>query len=212
MDTAQHTSHELLSAWLDHELPASERAHVEAHLASCAACRREAEEIAALRSALAALPLHQPPRSFRLTTEQARAARTAPSPGTIVRLLPAVRALSIAAVMAFFIVSAALLLGPVSHDSGETTSAPETSLSQEAVATGGAPGEIVDQGRAAASDERSLTGLVPAAPMRATVEDDTVDGGRSPLALVTIGTGGLAVVLVAFWIVLAQLSRSRRAR
>jgi len=51
---------EQLSAWLDGELAESGRALVAAHLDSCAACRRELAQFAALNAALADLPVPEP--------------------------------------------------------------------------------------------------------------------------------------------------------
>jgi predicted anti-sigma-YlaC factor YlaD len=47
-----HEVQERLSAWLDHELAEAAGAAVEAHLESCAACRREWHQLAALDAAL----------------------------------------------------------------------------------------------------------------------------------------------------------------
>ena len=57
---------ERLSAYLDGELPASEREPLERHLAGCAECRRELNELREVRALLRALPVPALPRSFAL--------------------------------------------------------------------------------------------------------------------------------------------------
>ncbi|HEX6122642.1 MAG TPA: zf-HC2 domain-containing protein [Ktedonobacterales bacterium] len=65
-----HANHEAqrerLSAWLDGALPAEERAALEAHLATCAACQRELDGLRQVRALLRALPDPTPPRPFLL--------------------------------------------------------------------------------------------------------------------------------------------------
>jgi anti-sigma factor RsiW len=57
---------ERLSAYLDGELPTSERAPLERHLAGCAECRRELDELREVRALLRALPVPAAPRSFTI--------------------------------------------------------------------------------------------------------------------------------------------------
>jgi hypothetical protein len=80
---------EQLSALLDNELPAAERARLEAHLQSCAACRAELESLRRASALLRALPQPALPRSFLLPLEPAaqqradnlaQPARPAPTP------------------------------------------------------------------------------------------------------------------------------------
>jgi anti-sigma factor RsiW len=52
---------DLLSALLDGELSPGERSTVAVHLAQCARCRSELEEISAARGSLRGLPLLSPP-------------------------------------------------------------------------------------------------------------------------------------------------------
>jgi hypothetical protein len=56
--------HERLSAYLDGELPAGERAEVEAHLATCAACAARLASLAAVDAAFASLPAEAPDGYF----------------------------------------------------------------------------------------------------------------------------------------------------
>jgi anti-sigma factor RsiW len=51
-----------LSAYLDDELAPAARREVEAHLAGCAECREELDEVAAARQAIRIMPVHGAPR------------------------------------------------------------------------------------------------------------------------------------------------------
>jgi len=51
-----------LSAFLDDELAPAARHESEVHLAACAACRAELEEVAAARRAIRIMPVHVAPR------------------------------------------------------------------------------------------------------------------------------------------------------
>src|SRR5258707_10329275 len=54
-----------LSAYLDGELPAQERAGIESHLSGCAACKAAFDEIQSAHRALAALKEMKSPASLR---------------------------------------------------------------------------------------------------------------------------------------------------
>jgi anti-sigma factor RsiW len=51
-----------LSAYLDDELAPAARREAEAHLAGCAECRGELDEVAAARKAIRIMPVHAAPR------------------------------------------------------------------------------------------------------------------------------------------------------
>jgi anti-sigma factor RsiW len=53
---------DVLSAYLDDELAPAARREAEAHLAGCAECREELDEVAAARQAIRILPVHAAPR------------------------------------------------------------------------------------------------------------------------------------------------------
>lgn len=53
---------DVLSAYLDDELAPAARGEVEAHLARCAECRAELDDVAAARRAIRILPVHGAPR------------------------------------------------------------------------------------------------------------------------------------------------------
>ena len=52
---------DLLSAYLDGEVSASERAGIDEHLAVCPPCRGELEDLAGARAAVRSLPMLEPP-------------------------------------------------------------------------------------------------------------------------------------------------------
>lgn len=53
---------DVLSAYLDDELAPAARREVEAHLARCADCRAELDDVAAARRAIRIMPVHGAPR------------------------------------------------------------------------------------------------------------------------------------------------------
>lgn len=69
-----------LSAYLDGRLAPPERRRVEEHLAACARCRQELEELRTVVRALRGLSQVPAPRSFRLSPAQVEAARPAARP------------------------------------------------------------------------------------------------------------------------------------
>lgn len=62
---------ERLSAYLDGELPAAERAALGAHLSGCAQCQRELAALRQTRALLRSLPTPALPRDFRLPAQPA---------------------------------------------------------------------------------------------------------------------------------------------
>ncbi len=91
-----------LVAWLDGESGADDTARVEAHVAACADCRREAELLRGSAALLARLPGHTAPAGF--DARVVAAARAAPAPATsssgrVQRLRPQVAAAAAALVV-----------------------------------------------------------------------------------------------------------------
>jgi hypothetical protein len=83
---------ERLSAYLDGELPASERAPLERHLAGCAECRSDLDELREVRGLLRSMPAPALPRSFTIPAGAVpepiaprRAARSGRAGGLIAR-------------------------------------------------------------------------------------------------------------------------------
>jgi anti-sigma factor RsiW len=64
-----------LSAFLDDELAPAARHEAEAHLAGCAHCRAELEDVAAARRAIRVLPVHGAPRPIVVDAPRPEARR-----------------------------------------------------------------------------------------------------------------------------------------
>jgi hypothetical protein len=69
---------EELSAYLDHELDASTQARVADHVAGCAECTRRLEGLRETVSAVRALPMETPARTFIIPVERRKSFRWAP--------------------------------------------------------------------------------------------------------------------------------------
>lgn len=119
----------LVSAWLDAELGARERASVGAHLQTCARCRRTADGLRATSALLAAAPVRRLPPEVRarvlgprdengLPERPARHALPAgarPAGGVLARVVAA------AAVLVLALATTALLVGGSGAGSGGAT-------------------------------------------------------------------------------------------
>lgn len=117
-EPTQHPNHERLNAWIDDEVDATESAYLAEHVASCTECAHEVHRLRALKLALACLRVDAAPRSFRLTAEQAnrpsprRMVTPSDASPSMLRALPIVRSLSIAAVLAFLVLAGSIAFGP----------------------------------------------------------------------------------------------------
>ena len=115
-----------LSAYADGRLAANEAAALEAHVASCDACRERLAGLREVRSALAALPEAEAPRSFRL--RQADVERTPASEPLL--NAPWMRAMPVLATAA-----AAVFVAAVVMDAGGGSSeSPSSALTADRVA------------------------------------------------------------------------------
>jgi hypothetical protein len=76
-----HTSADLLSAFLDNQVTAAERARVDAHLATCAVCRAELESLRQTVTLVRALPRVALPRAFTLSEARLGIRQPAAQPG-----------------------------------------------------------------------------------------------------------------------------------
>ena len=75
-----HLDVELLSTYLDRQTTVAERARVESHLQTCAACRAELESLRRTVAVLAAMPRVPVPRAFTLSEAQVGLRRQAARP------------------------------------------------------------------------------------------------------------------------------------
>ncbi len=103
-----HLDVELLSTYLDRQTTVAERARVESHLQTCAACRAELESLRRTVAVLAAMPRVPVPRAFTLSEAQVGLRRQAARPswyGGLLRGLGAVTALALVVVVTATLVS-----------------------------------------------------------------------------------------------------------
>jgi Putative zinc-finger len=94
-----------LSAYVDAQVTDSRRQAIETHIASCDSCRLEVDDLREVRSALAALPQAEAPRSFAITAEMvaspaaALVERTTPSFASGLRMASAAIGVALIAVV-----------------------------------------------------------------------------------------------------------------
>lgn len=216
---------EEINASLDDELTTDELRQLEDRLARDADLRAERDEFAGLVSLLRDLPQYEVPRSFALTPDQI--GTTSPK-SNVIRMLPVVRALSIAAVLAFIVVSGFTLYDMAFSTDEETSSLP-TVTNDGPDASDGVTGDsttggngVTNQGESAASDA-----VAPEAPgnpasnvstpdaAASEAEDspvpvattDTSDDDDSRWLLTSAGLGVLALALLGLWTALARTSQ-----
>lgn len=170
-----------ISAYIDGELSEEENADVEAVLAEQQTGQQEIEELRGLVSLLGGLSQYEPPRSFALSTEHIR--DTAPK-SNLVRLVPALRTLCVAAVVAFLLVSSFAVYdriettddtGNSGNIEGSETSEPDNASLDSTGDTNPENGGLVDRGESAASNA-----MQPEAPSAS----DAVAPGDSDIAQV----------------------------
>lgn len=218
--TTPHLGDDILNAWIDTVATPQERAAVEDHVATCEICRERLDELQAVKSMLGSMPEVAPPRSFALTPAQAN--RPTPirpdvTPSTIVRLMPLVRSLSVAAMLAVIVLGAALVIGPsddtitsndaAQMDAEETGSTTQSFQLQEPPMAALERGEVVDQGEAASAHDSTMDSL--ANEGRGTA---SVDTGLTALEIATITVGALAIILGVAWMWMSMSIRSRGSR
>lgn len=97
---------ERLSAYLDGELPATERAALDAHLRDCAQCQRELAALRQTRALLRALPAPAAPRDFRLPAQPAIATTGRRGPPAWARPMQALGTIAAMIGLAFLIATA----------------------------------------------------------------------------------------------------------
>ncbi len=166
--TPQHIRTEDLSAYIDGVLGDDERSAIAVHLEACAECRNELAELRATVRLLNQLPQLEPRRSFQLGMEF-DTHRTERS--TVVRLLPVVRSLSVAAVILFLVATSALFLE-------NTGNIDESTPSQSAIQR--ETGEVDDTSQGAGDDaEADTTGEQPPTGNPAPEDSRPIDRGAA---------------------------------
>ncbi len=174
---------ESLSALLDGQLAGRQLDAVQAHAASCAACRDRLAALRRTRDALRALPEVDAPRSFRL-----RAADVA-APAPVRRMPVAIRAMPVlgaAAALVFIVVIEADLARGGSSTSNQATGLQAFSAATRGAAT--APGTVGQIGGAdspagpttASNDALSSSSGNPTVAPPATASDSSSGGAGAP--------------------------------
>ncbi len=235
-------SSDSLNAYVDGTLTAAERARVESAVAGSPALRQELLELQATATLLRSLPDLKPRRSFRLGEEYARpGTRDQPANvSAIVRLLPVMRSLSVAAALIFMVVAGAffldvnggsdsnsqqtlqqqnVIMGVTDSSSGASEHAEDASDSDNSGST------LVERGdSASASDQPTddLTAMAPSAEESAggtTAQDTgafgatvTDDQDYTGWIIASVVFGGLVVVFGGAWYALAQGNRTPGVR
>ncbi len=221
-DRPAHLGDDLLNAWIDGVATPEEDALVTHHLASCELCATRANELRAVSAIFSQLPEIAPPRSFALTPEQAKKPTPIHERGTastIVRLLPVVRALSVAAMLAVLILGATLVVNPqddtvtldatTSMQSGETSGGTDSLGETNPASAPQERGEVVDQGQAASAHDSTNASLQhQSAP--ATIE--ATNAGLTNAEIATIVIGVVAILLGGTWMWMSAAIRGGEPR
>lgn len=214
-----HLGDDILNAWLDGVATDEERAIVDDHLATCETCSQRLDELQLVTAMLGTLGNVTPPRSFQLTPEQAKKPTPIrPREGvvSIVRVLPIVRTLSVAAMLAVLILGGALALRPTDDSigdsasfgimaTGETGSAGDSLQEENPAPASQQRGEVVDQGEAASAHDSTTDALAGEAQDR---PGTSPEDGLSGLEIATITTGVLAIVLGLTWMGMSMSIRN----
>lgn len=117
-----------LSAYLDGELAPAAALRLEAHIASCAVCAAQLEELREARSALRSIPEAETPRSFALTPAMARDARPVRQALPARRLQPLVNGLRLASAGLAVALAVVVVIGVSGGGSGDDDSSSGTNL------------------------------------------------------------------------------------
>lgn len=220
-----HLDADTLSAYIDEELPPEETGQVEEHLASCAACNQEYQELLGVATLVRQLPAYSPRKHITIDDGQ-------PSGGAaLARIIEFSKPLAVAAIVLVVAFAGLRIVNDlVSDDSDEQES---FSALQEAPPGNGtetlpptsetvAADRAADPGLQEASEQEAGQGAaapaaeeqrVPTATVEATVpseapegDPDGTDGNTTVNAAIII----VVVVIIGGAIWLSQARRSRR--
>lgn len=218
---------EHIHAYIDDELSSEARAEIDLAAAEDADLRQELLELQATASLLASLPEFTPRRSFTLGQEYAK-----PTPitsSTIVRLLPIMRSLSVAAAIMFMVIGGAFFLdlnGDSTSDAsqtraqqdvimGVTDSSSQASHDAEDASESTADEGLVSRGETASAEEAPVESLPAAAPAEsadtanALATDNATDqDDHTAWVIGLVVLGGAVVVTGGAWYALSQREHS----
>ncbi len=215
MTTHLPITSEDLNGYLDGVLEPARRSEVDAALATDPSLQAELADLRAITSILSEMPVYTPRRSFTLGEEFRKptsiAAAPAPltaAPGRVVRLLPLVRQLSVAAALIFMVVAGALFFeinggsGDSVTNTGNQASQPSEDAASDEVLT--------ERGESASASDAPMDDLTnPQASDEQGAGQGTTasDDDYTTWIWVAVGTGAVAVALGGVWYGMSHAGR-----
>ncbi|HYI25140.1 MAG TPA: hypothetical protein VD767_07010 [Thermomicrobiales bacterium] len=199
-----------LSDYLDDLLEPARRDEVDAALAVEPDLRAELNDLRAISLALGDMPTYVPRRSFTLGAEHRKPTPITAAPSRVVRLLPLVRQLSVAAALLFMVVAGALFFDINGNDTSVTNSGDQASQTTEDAASD----EILaDRGESASAGNEPMDDLtnLQAADNAAAAGGGGDADDRTTWIWVTVGLGAVAVALGGTWYGMAKTGRQDNA-
>lgn len=173
----EHLDQELLSAYIDQELPAADMAAVEQHLAACDTCRAEYEELRALSTLVRELPIYEPKRVIDVS------AHPRGGTDTMAKIIAFSKPLAIAAVVLLVAFAGLRLLNDDEpDDSGDQISFSAVQPTEPGTELPRGASEVQDQERpagGASSDEAANEAPPPAAQSEQRVQEAPADSATS---------------------------------
>ncbi len=222
-----HLDPDVITAYIDAELPPDEMAAVEAHLAACETCRAEYDDLRGVATLVRQLPAYRPRREIEI------AERTGNESRTMARIIEFSKPLALAAIILLVAFAGLRLIGTIGDGDEDTNETIPFAAEQQAPADGTesageasrttTAGESAPAAAGAQSDSDSassvntmqeaapaLSATAPATAPEASPEP-TDDGGPS-LAVITATTVAvLAIAGSAAWYTLRRSPRRRRS-
>lgn len=203
MNEARHLDLDTLNALVDGAVPESERPAITQHLAGCATCQENLDELRATARLCATLPQFAPPRLFTLGPEYGRH----PVNLRLVQTLPVVRSLAVAAVLVFVLVSAFAVIN-TRHGSASSTAdqgAPDQQVKAGVMAPGAmrsagavATAPAADQANEARAAASAAQPAVSSSPNRASANASAQTLSGWWIASLVIGLG-MALLLLSWF-------------
>lgn len=204
--TNTHLTTEEINAWIDGYGSSEELSRFGAHIESCLPCRTEAESLRATKTMFATLRDVDLPRSFALPANMAKPAQTLSSPSSIksnqgiTRFEPAMRLMSIAAVLLFLAVGGINISGVFENNGADSLPAATQPRETDQVSNASQEQEPLQRGEVADEGETAAEGVqLPALATRVESQTQANDNGLTPLDITTVVLGGVALALIAGW-------------
>jgi hypothetical protein len=208
MTTQFPITSEDLSGYLDGILEPARRSEVDAALATDPSLRAELADLRAITSILADMPVYTPRRSFTLGEEFRKPTPIHAAPGRVVRLLPLIRQLSVAAALIFMVVAGALFFEiNGGSDASVTNSSDHASQPSEDAASDEV---LTERGESASANDAPMDDLTTS---QASDEQGAGQGSaagdddHTTWVWIAVGTGAVAVALGGVWYGMSHAGR-----